>query len=165
MSDWDDWTRELGDFWQHAARLTEVWAEETLNTAIAAADTFADEVEKQVSPTIEQWADDLHRTMEPIETVLDEEAERLSVEFTEFMTPVVVPLADAMEAWFASIATPLNNTIEPLVNDHPTCVGCRHYYGQAHGGNLLVCAMYPYGPDQEKCPDWESVWRQPSNSG
>ncbi|EFA70649.1 hypothetical protein CEP10_05865 [Cylindrospermopsis raciborskii S07] len=40
----------------------------------------------------------------------------------------------------------------PLEN--PACVGCSNYHGEVYGGNLLVCAMHPYGWDGEKCPDW-----------
>lgn len=43
----------------------------------------------------------------------------------------------------------------PNTQKHPACVGCSHYHGQTYNGNLLVCAMYPYGWDGEKCPDWE----------
>ncbi|HEY9697025.1 MAG TPA: hypothetical protein V6D10_07165 [Trichocoleus sp.] len=39
------------------------------------------------------------------------------------------------------------------------CQGCKHFYGRSHNGeqgtNLLVCAMYPYGPDGDECEDWE----------
>jgi hypothetical protein len=37
---------------------------------------------------------------------------------------------------------------------------CRHYHGQVYGGNLLVCAMHPYGPgeDVDTCPDLDSIW-------
>jgi len=37
---------------------------------------------------------------------------------------------------------------------NPACVGCSNYHGEVYGGNLLVCAMHPYGWDGEKCPDW-----------
>jgi hypothetical protein len=46
--------------------------------------------------------------------------------------------------------------VEPTQEKNPACIGCQHYHGQAYGGNLLVCAMHPYGWDTEDCPDWES---------
>lgn len=165
MSNWEDWTRDVSEFLENTAHMAEQFVDQTLQTAVDAADSLADEIEKQISPTLEEWAADLHRAIEPLETTLDEEVERFSEEFTEVMTPIVVPLTDALDAWLAAIATPLNNTIEPIVNEHTACVGCRHYYGQTHGGNMLVCAMYPYGPEEATCPDWESVWTQPSNKG
>ncbi|NER77988.1 MAG: protein phosphatase CheZ [Leptolyngbya sp. SIO1D8] len=165
MSHWEDWVREMSELFESTARMTEEWAEETLQTAVDAADSLADEMEKQFGPTVEEWAEEFHQLMSPLEATLDEEVERLSEEFTEFMTPIVLPLADALDTWLEMIATPLNNTIDPLVNEHAACVGCRHYYGQTHGGNMFVCAMYPYGPEAEKCPDWEFVWNQPPSSG
>jgi hypothetical protein len=36
------------------------------------------------------------------------------------------------------------------------CRGCCHYHGHTYGGNLLVCAMHPYGVEEAHCPDWQS---------
>jgi hypothetical protein len=47
--------------------------------------------------------------------------------------------------------------VEPSPEKHPACVGCSNYHGQVYSGNLLVCAMHPYGWDTETCPDWESI--------
>lgn len=41
------------------------------------------------------------------------------------------------------------------------CWTCANRYGQAHGGNLLVCGIYPYGPEGDHCPDFEAP--QPSS--
>jgi hypothetical protein len=46
--------------------------------------------------------------------------------------------------------------VEPSAEKNPACIGCRHYHGQAYGGNLLVCGMHPYGWDGDNCPDWQS---------
>ena len=165
MSDFEDWTRDFGEFLEGAIRVTEQWAEQTLQAAMETADTLADEIEKQIGPTLEEWADELHQAVAPLEATLDEEVERFSADFSAFVTPLIMPLTEAVDNWFGTVATPFNNTIDPMVNEHVTCIGCRHYYGQTHGGNLLICAMHPYGPDQERCPDWESVWGQPPNIG
>ena len=45
--------------------------------------------------------------------------------------------------------------VTPDQNTHPACQGCQHYHGYVYGGNLFVCAMHPYGWDDENCPDWE----------
>lgn len=164
MSDFEDWTRELGEFFENTARMTEAWAEQTLNSAVEVADNFADEIEKQLRPTLERLADEMSQSLEPLETVLDDEVDRFTDEFSEFVTPIVVPLTDALERWVEVMAAPITSHIEPMVNDHTTCIGCKHYFGQAHGGHMLVCAMYPYGPEEENCPDWESVWGQPPNN-
>jgi hypothetical protein len=35
------------------------------------------------------------------------------------------------------------------------CLGCCHYHGQTYGGTRLICAMHPYGTDDEHCVDWQ----------
>lgn len=156
MNDFDSWIREFTTFCEDTVRQTEDWAEQTLQGAVETADAIAGEVEKQLRPTLEHWADSLNDSLEPLESILDKEVERFSEEFTEFVTPVVEPLAEAIESWVEAMAAPIASQIDPIINDHPTCIGCKHYHGQAHGGNMLVCAMYPYGPETESCPDWES---------
>ena len=52
------------------------------------------------------------------------------------------------------------NTGLPPANHfaHPsTCHGCKHFNGSFHGGNLLVCAMHPYGVTEKTCPDKEKM--------
>ncbi len=156
MNDFENWVREFTAFCEETVRKTEDLAEQTLQAAVDQADAIADEIEKQLRPTLEQWADDLGQSLEPLEETLDQEIERFSEEFSEFMTPMVEPLAQALESWVEAMAAPMASHIDPVINDHPTCIGCKHYYGQAHGGNMLVCAMYPYGPETESCPDWQS---------
>lgn len=34
------------------------------------------------------------------------------------------------------------------------CHGCAHYHGRIYGGTLLICAMHPYGVEDEQCLDW-----------
>jgi len=43
---------------------------------------------------------------------------------------------------------------KPSVQSHPACINCANYHGQVYNGNLLVCAMHPYGFDDNNCPDW-----------
>lgn len=49
----------------------------------------------------------------------------------------------------------ITSKVTPDQNTHPACQGCHHYHGYVYGGNLFVCAMHPYGWDDENCPDWE----------
>ncbi len=44
---------------------------------------------------------------------------------------------------------------KPSAENHPACVGCRHYHGKSYNGNLLVCAIHPYGCQDKTCVDWE----------
>ncbi|NJN62251.1 MAG: hypothetical protein HC795_12625 [Coleofasciculaceae cyanobacterium RL_1_1] len=52
--------------------------------------------------------------------------------------------------WFV----PLSH-VRPTAKQYPACQGCQHYHGYRYGEHLLVCAMHPYGWEDEECPDWE----------
>jgi hypothetical protein len=49
----------------------------------------------------------------------------------------------------------INPKLNPTPENQPACIGCNHYHGRFYGRNLLVCAMHPYGWNEEQCPDWE----------
>jgi hypothetical protein len=36
------------------------------------------------------------------------------------------------------------------------CQGCANYFGETHGGNTVICGMYPYGPEGDSCEDFEA---------
>lgn len=36
------------------------------------------------------------------------------------------------------------------------CEGCSNYHGQFYNGDLLICAIHPYGLNSESCPDFIS---------
>ncbi|MBF2098015.1 MAG: hypothetical protein IGQ88_06525 [Gloeomargaritaceae cyanobacterium C42_A2020_066] len=57
-----------------------------------------------------------------------------------------------------AVTQPLHQTLDPILEERPACVGCRNYHGQIYGDTLLVCAMHPYGWSEGECPDWESAW-------
>lgn len=44
----------------------------------------------------------------------------------------------------------------PLSKANP-CSGCKHHHGSTYNGVPFVCAMHPFGPDGEGCPDFEGV--------
>jgi hypothetical protein len=49
----------------------------------------------------------------------------------------------------------MNREQQVLLED-PTpevCRGCCHYHGHSYGGEQLICAMHPYGVEQEECGD------------
>ena len=39
-----------------------------------------------------------------------------------------------------------------------TCYGCRNYFGLVFGGVQTVCAVHPYGVEDDYCNDWESQY-------
>lgn len=89
-------------------------------------------------------------------------------QFDEQMLLWVDPILQAVfgiEAAIDRAAEPLTHTVEPWLNQHPVCVGCRHYHGQEYGGHVLICAMHPYGVTDgtDTCADKELVsWALPS---
>ncbi len=113
--------------------------EQAVELAIRASDELVDYLEKAIAPEIDRFLDGLDQSI------------------TELAEPMVAMLNGIEEAVQDS-AEPIVHIVEPILTEHPACVGCRHYHGQTYGGNLLVCAMHPYGWDDHQCPDWESLW-------
>jgi hypothetical protein len=47
-------------------------------------------------------------------------------------------------------------TLKAVSSSKPKpCTSCRHYHGHTYNGTIFVCAMHPYGPESEGCPDTE----------
>ncbi|WP_026098645.1 Hpt domain-containing protein [Kamptonema formosum] len=51
----------------------------------------------------------------------------------------------------------LNSHLQQLLNQGwlNTCKTCRYFYGLRDGGNFLICAVHPAGPQEDFCRDWE----------
>lgn len=92
--------------------------------------------------------------------VVEDVAIELDLVVTEAIEPIL-ELCLGLETVVGEATQPIVQTVQPILEEHSACVGCRHYYGQVHGGNPLVCAMHPYGWDSDACPDWQSTWGQP----
>jgi hypothetical protein len=95
-----------------------------------------------------------------------QDLEDVIVEFETTVDAYLEPVfdwLDEMDDMIANTSRPLVNTVSPALQEHPTCVGCSHYHGENYGGNLLVCAMHPYGVEEQSCSDWESVWNSGSD--
>ncbi len=102
------------------------------------AENLIDDIDREISPWLEQY----------FQSLLD--------------APLEVEIEQVIEA----IIQPWRQTIEPPLNQHPVCTGCQHYHGEAYGGQMLVCGMHPYGPaaDQPHCIDkvaidWQEPWK------
>lgn len=123
---------------------------------------------------MEPWQKDFLRVIEDAskeaEQFFDQVAaaiEEVVAEIDQTLIEVLDPLGDlclGMEETVDAAAQPFVQTVQPVFQEHPVCVGCRHYHGQAYGENLLVCAMHPYGWEGETCPDWQSTWEQSGSS-
>ena len=108
---------------------------------------FVQEADQAVVETVEVIEDALRPAIGSISQQIDEGLDMGEA----FVHQQLVP-------WLEETAAPISHTINPFLQDHPTCVGCAYYNGTDYGGNMLVCAMHPYGPDDRNCADWESVW-------
>ncbi|MCS7031833.1 MAG: hypothetical protein NZL92_09935 [Gloeomargarita sp. SKYG116] len=82
---------------------------------------------------------------------------QLEAALWEWEAPVT-ETATWLEETLLSLVQPLTRSLDPLLMDQPACVGCKHYHGQVYNGQILVCAMHPYGVEGNRCPDWEGFW-------
>ena len=169
----DDWPKQLfnafgsmvQDFSQHVTDDAERWLEEFNDRLAEASDTWlhttdqwAEQVQEAIEPEVDRLVDELNRTIEPFEVSINSQVNQMVDQLDDVLEPLVVGLA-GLDQWLEEVSAPLNSTVEPILQNHPACMGCRHFYGQTHGGNTLVCAMHPFGPAEEQsCPDWESFW-------
>jgi hypothetical protein len=114
----------------------------------------------------EEVAEDVEQTLTQIDEVLAPKLEQLDEQLGQWLDPMVQAIW-GIEATIDRAVEPVTHTVEPWLNQHPVCIGCRNYHGQQYGGNLLVCAMHPYGVEEgaDYCPDKELVsWSFPSSN-
>jgi len=115
-----------------------------------------------VTEEVEKFFSDVTDAVDAIALLSEEVAHQvnnaITTEIELFLNDIIQPILDACAEFEPSSFEsewPLTDTVEPSPQQHPACVGCRHYHGQVYGGNLLVCGMHPYGWEAENCPDWE----------
>ncbi len=85
-------------------------------------------------------------------TTVGAEIDKCWQDLFEPIAEIYFDLDDLVDESDPAFTYPLEPTLEKPI----ACQDCHHYHGQVYGGNLLVCAMHPYGWDTENCPDWES---------
>ncbi len=137
----------------------EFWA--MMETIVDGIEEFVTEVAKEVETAVEAAVDVVIEVSETWVGQLEAAiAPDLEQRFNDFFDPILEAYL-GLELHLDETVQPVMHTVEPLFNDHPACIGCRHYHGQSYNGTMLVCGMHPFGwEDQEqKCPDWESFWQ------
>lgn len=125
-------------------------------------ETFTDQVENFLLDVARDVTDAMNSFVEFSEDLSAEFNVAMVDEVEQYLTQMVSPV---LEAYFGvgsaigDVTQPVVQTVEPLLKQHPTCVGCRHFHGQFYGDALLVCGMHPYGVEEgvETCPDKEAV--------
>lgn len=96
---------------------------------------------------------------EMVEVAADEFQSTVGLEIDQYLQDMFEPIVEMyaeLEELISDTDTNFGYPVEPTAEKHPACIGCDHYHGQVYSGNLLVCAMHPYGWDTENCPDWEA---------
>jgi hypothetical protein len=146
-----------------------------LETVTQGIDQFFQEVGKEMSEAADAWlefteeiaeeiVEEIERTFEPLEAVISPTLERLDEQLVDWVEPIILAIV-GFEETLDRAAEPITHTVEPLVNQHPICIGCRHYHGQVYNGTMFVCAMHPYGivDGSDQCPDKERIaWSLPA---
>lgn len=161
----DEWSKQLLRSFEAIAHETEQWFEQVSrhladasDSVVKAGDEWAEQMQQAIEPDLERMMVSLQRTVEPLAAAVDAQVDEVSEQINQVIDPVLNTLVSGLGQWIETVSAPINSTVEPILQNHPACVGCRHYCGQAYGGNLLVCAMHPYGPEAAQCSDWASIW-------
>jgi hypothetical protein len=114
---------------------------------------------KAIDQTAAWMGDLIYQSCETLVKEMEDVAAEMEDALDFYLEPVLDWLGE-IEDIISDTGRPFVQTVTPALQDHPNCVGCSHYHGEAYGGNVLVCAMHPYGVEESSgCPDWESVWR------
>jgi gas vesicle protein len=169
----DDWSKQWFDvfgnavqsFTQQLAQDTDRWIDEVserlaiaTETLAQATDQWVDQVQEAIDPEVDRIVDQIDQAVEPLRSSINLQLDEVVDQLSEVLGPLVVGLS-SVDQWLEEVTGPINSTVEPMLQNYPACVGCRNFYGQAHAGTTLVCAMHPFGPEEERhCPDWETFW-------
>lgn len=148
----DDWFKQWQEDIQAAVNTTLEQTEQLLDVMVGqalevitpvldAADDMADELAEQV---VENISPPLSQALDDLEAQID-------------------PMVGSVVTWCEQTMAPVHQTLTPWLQNHPKCAGCSFYHGESYGGEMLVCALHPTGPQEyDQCPDWDSVWPQPN---
>lgn len=144
----DDWQQE--------------WAK-SLETLANNIGQFFEEVGKEIGAAADALIELTEEMAEHFEETIAPGLDQFDQQMTEWIDPIVLALL-GLEESIDQAVEPVTHTVEPWLNQHPICMGCRNYHGQVYNGNMLVCAMHPYGipEDVDTCPDKEPIaWALP----
>lgn len=144
----EDWQKDVWKLLESTADAIDRFFQDVSQETIDVAEQVKNEIESNL-------AQFLHNCQDFLEVAIDFEnefffSERLDLLFNEDEDWI---FQESLEEFGLTF----NPKIEPSLETHPACIGCRHYHGRVYGENLLVCGMHPYGWDDRNCPDWENI--------
>lgn len=135
-----------------------------LDSVVEGVEQFFQDMSRDMNEAAEALLDFSEELADQIEAAVSPGLDQFDQQIGEWMEPVLQAIL-GFESSIDRAVEPVTHTVEPWLNQHPVCIGCRHYHGQSYGGNLLVCAMHPYGivDGADSCPDKEAfTWGIPS---
>lgn len=106
---------------------------------------------EEADHAIGHTVDDIAEAISPVVVEIDQYVQE-SLDASELF------IYQRLTPWLEETTAPINNTLTPYLQEHHACIGCKYYDGSSYGGNMLICGMHPYGPEDETCQDWASVW-------
>lgn len=121
---------------------------DVLETAVSEVENFFNDMTEELTELVDELTKFSNSVAEEMET-------NFLNELDEFFSLFFEPISENGSQNGENEVNYYVTYVEPTATEHPTCQGCRHYHGQAYGGNLLVCGMHPYGVETETCPDRE----------
>jgi hypothetical protein len=124
-----------------------------LETMAGEVGQFFEDFTQEMEEAIDAFTQLSEEIVEEMQSAISTEVEQGFDEFVEPFLVIFLELEDFNEDGLGLSDQPE----EPLLNQHPACVGCHHYHGHVYGGTPLICGMHPYGWDGDTCPDWEST--------
>jgi uncharacterized membrane protein YheB (UPF0754 family) len=146
----EDWQRE---FYKMLDEMTET------------VDEFVQNLIRDVGKAADEFVDFSEGIAEQIEHTIASELDKFDEQLDDWVEPMLQAIT-MLESALGNTTEPVSQTIEPILNEHPVCIGCRHYHGQSYNGVMFVCAMHPYGVAEgdESCPDKDTHPWIPKNN-
>jgi len=126
-----------------------------LETVTSEVEQFFAEVAKDATDVMEVFVKLSEEMTEQLQISLHIAFDELEQNWDELIEPRLIIFLAGEELETESVEF-ISYTVDIPLHQPSVCVGCQHYHGQSYSGNLLVCAMHPYGWEGETCPDWEA---------
>lgn len=132
--------------------------ESMFETITEGIDQFLQDVTKGVNDAIDAFIDFSDEMAEEVDRNLAQGLSEPEGQVAGWVNPLLEVIF-GIEATFDRTVEPITHTVEPWLNQHPVCIGCRHYHGQVYNGTMLVCGMHPFGVEEgvDTCADKEAV--------
>lgn len=138
----------------------EDWSKDLLvaiENAANGVEKFFTDLSEELAQAVDEWENFSAEINSELEG--DHLFNQINQYFTELLEPIVELYADLdldsdLDLEDNNLDQNFVAYMDPDQQNHPACRGCENYHGHFYGGNLLVCAMHPYGVESDHCPDW-----------